>query len=418
MSERIRLAAKRNRLLLAALPLFVLLSACLDNSQPPESSRSIPQETSASGTLEPTPTPAATDKANEPPAYATLLAVGDIMVHMPQLPAYYDPSTDQYDFSPWFARTAPILQKGDWVIGNLETPLAGADLKYTGYPRFNAPAELADALHGAGFDLVSTANNHSLDRGFAGVQQTLDHVRKAGLIPVGTAASPEEAEQLTIVERNGIRMGFLAYTYGTNGIPMPEDKPYAVSHIDLDRMAQDIGRLREAGADVVTVSVHFGVEYQKLPNDEQRSIARFLIGSGADIVLGSHPHVVQPYEMIEIPASESPLLEERKGIVIYSLGNFISNQTGDGKDVGLIFGMRLMKIFLEDGRSVTVLDSVELSPTWVHIVRKNGKRHYTIQPLRQALAERNDPALTEAEYQRMEKMLADMDRHLHTYQKK
>jgi poly-gamma-glutamate synthesis protein (capsule biosynthesis protein) len=397
---------------LAALILF--LTACLNAKAPP----SVHPETGGSTIPVREPTggePGQETPPYEPPSEATLIAVGDIMVHMPQLPAYYDAARNRYDFSPWFERVSPLLAEGDWVIGNLETPLAGADLKYSGFPRFNAPAELAEALRTAGFDLVSTANNHSMDRGFPGIERTLDNVRLAGLLPVGTARTAEDADRLTIVERSGIRMGFLAYTYGTNGIPVPAEHSYAVSLIDPERIASDIRRLREAGADAVTVSLHFGVEYQKLPNDEQRRIVRSVVGSGADIVLGSHPHVLQPYDVVDIPASESPLGVERSGVVIYSLGNFISNQTGEGKDVGLIFSVHLVKERGADGQYATRWDRVELTPTWVRIVRKNGNRHYTILPLRRTLEERDAPGATEAEYRQMSRLLESADKHLRTY---
>lgn len=336
---------------------------------------------------------------------------------MPQLPAYYDTKRKRYDFSPWFEKVKPIFGAGDWVVGNLETTLSGADLKYSGYPRFNAPKEVAEALRGAGVGLVSTANNHSMDRGFVGIQRTLRNLRSAGVIPIGTSESAEDAKRLIIVERNGIRMGFLAYTYGTNGLPVPPDKSYAVSLIDKTAMARDIRRMKEAGADVVTVSLHFGVEYQRLPNDEQCGIARFAVGSGADIVLGSHPHVVQPYDIVEVPASESATGEARRGAVIYSLGNFISNQTEQWKDVGLIFGVHLVKTVRADGTTVTAWDRITLSPTWVHIRVINKKSHYTIIPLRETLEARNDPKLTQADYSRMKKLLAGIDSHLHTFRK-
>ncbi|WP_276351498.1 CapA family protein [Cohnella caldifontis] len=402
--------------------LALMLSACLDGGSPSSSHPASPAATGIDKVALPGPSEsepaewASQEPDNESPAEATLLAVGDIMVHMPQLPAYYDPANKRYDFSPWFERVAPLFRHGDWVIGNLETPLAGAELKYTGFPRFNAPAELADALRDAGFDLVSTANNHAMDRGFAGIERTLANVRKAGLLPVGTAGTEEEAERLTIVERNGIRMGFLAYTYGTNGIPVPADKAFAVALIDPDRMASDIRRLRESGADAVTVSLHFGIEYQKLPNDEQRRIVRAVVGSGADIVLGSHPHVAQPYDIVEIPASESALGVVRRGIVIYSLGNFISNQTGNGKDVGLIFGVHLVKTRGADGEYLTGWDRVETTPTWVWIAKKGGKRYYTILPLKQTLANHDVPGATDAEYRQMKTLLDGIDRHLHSYQ--
>lgn len=346
------------------------------------------------------------------------MAVGDIMVHTPQLPAYYDAETDRYRFDPWFRHVAPILHTGDWVVGNLEAPLAGADLKYTGFPRFNAPPELADALRKAGFDLLSTANNHSLDRGFAGIQRTLRNVRAAGLIPYGTHESEEETKQTVIVERNGIRIGFLSYTYGTNGIPIPQDKPYAVNLIDLDRIEADIQRLREHSVDLVTVSLHFGNEYQRLPSEEQIRTARAVVGLGADIILGSHPHVVQPYDIIEVPAEESATGEARQGVVIYSLGNFISNQTGDWKDVGLIFSVHIRKTSRSDGTSETVFERVELQPTWVHIERKGGKRYYSILPLGPDAHDfGQDPALSTETQKRMQTMYEQIMEHLNKYQK-
>jgi poly-gamma-glutamate capsule biosynthesis protein CapA/YwtB (metallophosphatase superfamily) len=388
----------------------LLLTACLDVSLPVRLSLAAPP---GSGALS---NPQAAEAFGQESQEATLLAVGDIMVHTPQLPGYYETVSKQFDFSPWFTRVAPLFHEGDWVVGNLETPLAGADLKYTGYPRFNAPEQLADALYGAGVQLVSTANNHSMDRGFAGVQRTLRSVRKSGLIPFGTAESPEDAKRLVIVERGGIRMGFLAYSYGTNGLLLPSDKSFAVSLIDTKRMSSEIRRLREAGADVVTVSLHFGTEYQRLPNGEQRKIVRSAIGSGADIILGSHPHVVQPYEVVRVPASEGSLQVDRKGVAIYSLGNFISNQSDNWKDVGLIFSVHLVKTRQADGSTVTVWDRIELTPTWVHINKIKNKRYYTVLPIRQTLDDRNDPTLTPSEYARMEKMLTGIENHLRTFQ--
>lgn len=341
---------------------------------------------------------------------ATLMAVGDIMVHAPQLPGYYNASTKTYDFTPWFREVKPLFSAGDWVVGNLETPLAGGDLKYSGYPRFNAPAELATALADAGFDIVTTANNHTLDRGFVGLTRTLGNVRDAGLIPVGTAASAWQAKQTVIVERRGIRLGFLAYTYGTNGIAVPKDKPYAVNLISLPAIAADIKRLREEGADAVSVSLHFGTEYERQPNAEQRSIARAVIESGADIVLGSHPHVVQPYETIEVP-DPTRAGGTRRGLIVYSMGNFISNQTGDWKDVGVIMQIRLRKS-AAGGKTVTTVDKVSATPTWVLIRKQNRFKTYTIVPLPQTLAARDSKRWTAAEYAEMEKLLKGINRHL------
>jgi poly-gamma-glutamate capsule biosynthesis protein CapA/YwtB (metallophosphatase superfamily) len=353
-------------------------------------------------------------KELEPPKRmeATMLAIGDIMVHMPQYAGYYDEKKKLYDFSPWFSQVKPILSQGDWVVGNLETPIAGKDLKYSGYPRFNAPAELLKALSDIGIGIVTTANNHAMDRGFPGVQRTLRNVRAAGLIPVGTSESATDHKRLVIVEKNGIRMGFLAYSYGTNGIPIPPDKSYAVNLIDVPTIREDISKLRKAGVDAITVSLHFGIEYQRLPNAVQIDIVHELIKAGADIVLGSHPHVLQPYDVIHITASESFDGQARQGLVIYSLGNFISNQSGNWKDVGLIFSIRLVKTLQADGTSVTQWDNVGIEPTWVHIRWMNKKRYFTVIPLQRELASRSLAELTAAEYEKMTTMLGGIKEHL------
>lgn len=376
---------------------------------------------SANGTSEGSP-----DGPPPPPApvirEAVLYAVGDIMVHMPQLPAYRDAATGSYDFSPWFEDVAPIFAGGDWVVGNLETTLAGADLKYSGFPRFNSPPELAADLREAGFHVLSTANNHSLDRGWTGIVRTLDHMRQAGLVPVGTAADEAASRRPVIVERNGIRLGFLAYTYGTNDIPLPKDKPFAVNLIDPDRIREDIARTRQAGADAVAVFLHFGTEYQKWPNDHQRAIARAAVEAGAHLVIGSHPHVVQPYEFWEAPAPASPAVGSsdpgagHRGLIFYSLGNFISNQTGDGTDNGLIAGVRFTRTETPDGTVTVTVSPAELIPTWVHIRKQKGKRYYRILPLPRILADGGRTAYTPDEYRRMERMLTELDAHVRAFE--
>jgi poly-gamma-glutamate capsule biosynthesis protein CapA/YwtB (metallophosphatase superfamily) len=394
--------------------LALMLTACSFNpssTSSPLSSANPSQKPTA--TLEATPAPAEPQHTE-----ATLLAVGDIMVHMPQLPAYYDKNNDRYNFTPWFSQVKPLFQQADWVIGNLETPLAGKELKYTGYPRFNAPSELADALVDAGVNVLSTANNHSMDRGFPGIERTLSTLRKAGLVSVGTASTLEEQQELVIVEKNGIHMGFLSYTYGTNGIPVPSDKAFAVNLIDLPTIKEDIARLKQADADIITVSLHFGQEYQRLPNESQTLLAHEIIKAGGDIILGSHPHVVQPYEEINIAASDSDDGMPHRGVIIYSLGNFISNQTGDWKDVGLLFGLRVVKTSHSDGSTTTTWDTLTTEPTWVHILRKNQLRYYTIIPMSLALTTKDIQSLTENDYATMKTYLSGINKHLLSLQPK
>ena len=403
---------------IASLVLFAVCAALLyaawrergnvpDGPLPPSAPASPP----AAVDTQPSPTPEPASVVRE----AVLFAVGDIMVHMPQLPAYYNEATGMYDFSPWFEDVRPLFAEGDWVAGNLETTLAGADLKYSGFPRFNSPPELAADLREAGFHVLSTANNHSLDRGWTGVVRTLERLREAGLVPVGTAEDEETARRPVIVERNGIRLGFLSYTYGTNGLPIPKDKPFAVNLIDPERIREDIARTREAGADFVAVFLHFGNEYEKWPSDFQRDIARGAVEAGADLVLGSHPHVVQPYEIWEVPGAGGTDAG-RRGLIFYSMGNFISNQTGGGTDTGLIVKVRLIRTEMPDGRVVLELAPPEFVPTWVHIRKQNGKRHYRILPLPHVLDNDRRDRFTPDEYARMEQIWKETEAHVRAFE--
>jgi poly-gamma-glutamate synthesis protein (capsule biosynthesis protein) len=344
---------------------------------------------------------------------ATLVAVGDIMVHNPQLTAAYSVTTATYSFDDNYVQVAPILKTGDWVIGNLETTLAGPQYRYSGYPVFNSPDELADALVNAGFNILGTANNHTFDKREAGVLRTLEQLRARNIIAVGTNASPEERDQIQIVTKNNIDMALLAYTYGTNGIIVPADKPYLVNMIDEDRMKSDITKARELGADVVTVMLHYGNEYDRQPSKYQKELARKVISWGADVILGSHTHIVQPYEFIET-ADEQGI--PRRGVVIYSLGNFISNQGPEHDlplytDVGVIFKLTIRKHYPEETIELGVVETI---PTWVHKYRDQTKRHYRILPLEEVLSERDDKWLTEADYKKLDAYLQEMTRHLHS----
>lgn len=271
----------------------------------------------------------------EPPEYreALLIAVGDIMVHSSQI---YGALTSQggiYDFSPSFEFISGYISEADLAVGNLETTFAGRDRGYSGYPLFNSPDELAQNLKDAGFDLICTANNHSLDRGESGLYRTIEILEKAGLRSFGTARTPRERDDVLIVDVNGINIAFLAYTDSTNGMPIPAGKDYIINYIPLDADPQlntareyfnrDIARAREAGADLVAVYMHWGWEYRFNQNDWQMRLAQLLAEAGADMVLGSHPHVIQPMEYITVKNDDGSY---HRTFVAYSMGNFISNQ--------------------------------------------------------------------------------------------
>lgn len=341
---------------------------------------------------------------------AELVAVGDIMMHGAQIKSGYNPTTKTYNYDNFFTEVKGILSSGDWIIGNLETTLSGPETGYTGYPLFNAPDPLADAIKKAGFNIISTTNNHSLDRGEKGVLKTLENVKKRGLIPIGTATSAKEAAKITIVEKNNISMAILGYSYGTNGIPIPKGKNYLVSLINPQKITQDITKARQAGVDFVTVILHFGLEYQRQPSAEQKALVKQLVNAGADIILGSHPHVVQPYQIIEKTGkSEKP----KKAVVIYSMGNFISNQREKYRDLGVIFKVKVLKKFPDE---TTEIKEIKAIPTWVHRYSQGGKYQFRVLPIEQVLKTRKHPLLSPSDYQQLETDLKNMNRHLHSFQ--
>lgn len=357
--------------------------------------------TNSNGSLSPAQSPAVDRRV-------TLLAVGDIMVHDEQLEAAWDPKHQTYQFMPFFSKVEPVLKQTDWLVGNLETTLSGKDLRYSGYPQFNTPDTLATTLKQLGFSAVTTANNHSLDRREVGVLRTLDALRKAGIPSTGTFRSPAERNQPLFLEKNGLKLAILAYSYGTNGIPIPQGKPYLINLIQRDLIKRDIATARKHGADLVAVALHFGVEYQRMPSDFQRKVASQAILDGADLIIGAHPHVVQPYEWQTVKSANGQV---RKALILYSLGNFISAQRRDYKDVGVIAKLTLLK----KGSGEALIEGTQMIPTYVHYYRSQGKRHYVIYPLSATLAARQkqkDPAITAQTYQLMASYLKEMNVHV------
>lgn len=288
--------------------------------------------------------------------YASLTTVGDIMLHSWQINRGYDAAADTFDFAESFTYVADYLGEADFTFGNLETTFAGryngasSDVHgYADYPMFNSPEVLGDNLENLGFDMLSTANNHSLDSYEDGVYATLDYLDSIGIKHVGTARSQEEKDELCIVEVNGITFGFSCYTYATNGLPVPSDAPYCVNTLyDYDEesiaeMCDNVRRLKEAGVDVVMPIIHFGTEYRVEPDSYQEMCVDRLFAAGADVIIGSHPHVVESMEIREIT---NPDGSTRTGYVIYSMGNFISSQiyeNGIMKDIGVILDMDFEK---------------------------------------------------------------------------
>lgn len=281
-----------------------------------------------------------------PPQEAEILFAGDAMMHKGQIDAAReaarrngDPSG--HDFSECFSSVRNQIAAADYAVVNLETPIGGGS--YSGYPCFCAPETYADALADAGFDMMLTANNHTLDRRDRGLKRTCDILSGRGYDHVGTYRNAAQRDSVTPVIRDikGFKVAFLNYTYGTNGITVQGDA--VVDYIDRDRMRRDIVLARENGAEIVCAAVHWGVEYQLLPHPTQKSLADFLLREGADLVIGGHPHVIQPMEMRADSTGN-------KKLVVYSLGNFISAMKTRDTRGGAMLNVRLTRN--ADGKAV------------------------------------------------------------------
>lgn len=325
-----------------------------------------------------------------------ITAVGDIMVHGPQLRAQYNEELKVYDFRNNFKFIKPYIEDADIALCNLETTFAGEKLGYSSFPRFNTPDALGDALKDTGFDVIVTANNHTLDKGKQGVLRTMGVLKQLGLSIIGTQEEKEE-ENFIIKEVKNTKIAMIAYTYETpkygeyktlNALPIPKDLEKNINTFNYDTldanlkgMQQEIQKMKDYGAEIIVFYLHWGNEYQQNPNEQQRKIAQALASFGVDIIFGSHPHVLQPIEWI--PKKEGI----QKTMVVYSMGNFLSNQryeimknryTEDGMIVNAIFNKNL------DNNRIT-LKEICYTPTWVHKYLEKGKRIYEILPLTDAL---------------------------------
>ncbi|MBM7564070.1 CapA family protein [Paenibacillus sacheonensis] len=289
-----------------------------------------------------------------------------------------------YAFEQMFEPVARYLQDAHLTIGNLETTFAGgreADFNKTKRnpknrnPLFKSPDALAPALSAAGFDVFATANNHCADYGVRGLVRTLDVLDKNGLGHVGTYRSAEESRKLCVRNVEGIRIGILSYTRDTNGMSVPKGQPAGVKKLVRARMKNDMKRLR-AAADFIIVCMHCGFEYEESPAAHQKEWVRFLFRNGADVVLGSHPHVLQP-AITRIVKDVSG--RTRKRFAIYSLGNFVSTRL-HGKDAALT-GI-IVRLRLRSTNGQVRLDGIEGVPTWVGMTKKSKCR---IVPLQEAI---------------------------------
>lgn len=316
-----------------------------------------------------------------------LVFTGDIMGHSPQIASAQVANTRDFDYKPCFQYIKPILQQADLAIGNLELTLPGKP-PYTGYPMFRSPDALAVALKDAGLDILVTANNHSNDSHGLGVTNTIRTVEDLGFLQTGTFRNQRDRDAFypLMVYKNGFKLAFLNYTYDTNGVPT--QAPTIVNLIDTVRMGLDLAEARARKPHFIIVVMHWGIEYQLVENAEQRRLARFLIRNGADIVIGMHPHVVQPVrtERVMLPNGA-----QKEAIVAYSLGNFISNQQQPNTDGGILFQVDLLKT---QGSPQVRIGQHGIIPIWRYIHKPaSGKSTFYALPI--AWMERNPKLFTD-----------------------
>ncbi len=328
-----------------------------------------------------------------PDTFATVLSIGDIMVHQPQLEGAK--TSDGYDFSDFFKETDTYYKKADLTVGNLELTFGGSESgSYKGYPAFNTPDQLADAIKDSGINMLMTSNNHSNDTGFFGLKRTATVLKEKGLSFTGTKETPQDPKYL-VKEVNGIKIGIVNFTYETqgsdpsrkylNGGAIKQEANDYINTFSYQRIEkfyteaeEIITGMKNDGAEFITFYMHWGEEYQLTANTWQKSIAQKLSNLGVDIIIGGHPHVVQPVELIHAEDSE------RTTICIYSLGNAVSNQRrelissspkGHTED-GVMFSYTLKK-----SNGNVSLQSVDVIPTWVKKYSGGNGYKYTIYPI-------------------------------------
>ncbi len=301
----------------------------------------------------------------------SISAVGDLMCHLPEI-EYAKEGNDSLNFSSFFSYIKKYWKNSSLVMGNLETVIAGKNSKYSGYPLFNSPEQFVEALRNSGFNLITTANNHALDRGVKGVFNTLEALKKNNINYEGTFLSQRDKDSLRIFNLKGIRLAVLAYTYGVNNNYIPPGSNYIINFIDTLQIKNDISSARRKGADFVLVYFHFGTQYKRQPDAFQQEIVKKTIDYGADIILGGHPHVLEPCGFYK---TKNAKLDT--GFVIYSLGNFISNQMQRYTDAGVVLNISITKDFAKNSFHIS---SVTAVPTYVFKGETSSGDKYYILP--------------------------------------
>lgn len=276
----------------------------------------------------------------KPDVTFSLTAIGDIMCHNTQYWDAYQKETDTYDFSYVFENVKDYIAAGDVSIANIETSFAGKERGYSNYPVFNSPDELARDVKKAGLDIITTAGNHCLDMGYSGLSRTIDVLKNNGIEQLGTYKSQEERDTIFIKEVKGVKIAFIDYTYGTNGIPVPSGKEYCVNLIDKNLIKKDIEAAKSQNVDMIVACMHWGDEYKTKANKEQEDLADFLFKNGVNVIIGNHPHVLEQMEKRTITLEDGTTQD---GFVIFACGNFICDQNAENTRNSIILNLDITR---------------------------------------------------------------------------
>ena len=358
MKRRKRIKLKKNALIIC-LFLFLILCLCIFFLSGKDKAIEVPKEN--------IPNVEVKDDEKFPKVYEVkMIMVGDALIH-DRLYNTVRNEDGSYDFKPTIQYIKPIITKYDLKYYNQETILGGAELGYSSYPQFNSPNEVGDAFLDAGFNLVSLATNHTMDKGERGVLNSVNYWKsKKNVVYSGQWSSWDERNEVHVYDINGISYAFFSYTTWTNGLETPNGKEYLNNVYSDEKAANDISKIRDL-VDVVIVAMHWGTEYSLDVSSSQQYIANYLAGLGVDLIIGSHPHVVEPVEYIN----------NGKTFVIYSLGNFLSAQYGIDRLTGLMVEVTIKKVVDVDG---TITVSIESPKAELTYTQTNDYTKYRVYP--------------------------------------
>lgn len=366
---------KKKRVALWRLPIILLMAAFVGaiiwfvtylSMNPKEegnasSLSSIVSEIESQSQPEPEPEPE--------PTQVTMVAVGDNLLHDVVIDSGLQ-ADGTYNFDSIYTNIKPEVEGADLAIINQETILGGAEFGYSGYPCFNSPQEMGDTLVRTGFDVVQQASNHSMDKGSDAILSAIHfwENKYPDITTLGLNETPEKQNEISVVEKNGIKIAFLNYTYGLNGIPLPDGMPYLVNLLEnKEQMASAIAKAKQQ-ADVVVMLPHWGTEYTYEPDSMQQEYTQFFAEQGVDVVIGTHPHVVQPMEWVTRP-------DGKQMLVYYSLGNLVSCQDRTPRMLGGMARLTIQK----DGDDIQIINA-GVTPLVTHYY-KDSSWHFSVYKL-------------------------------------